>query len=70
MIRTRLELIQALQNRQKLFWSMGNRPSDPHSYSIESGETVHGMAVNAMLKRGELKEIYRYWSHGSYRLKL
>ena len=68
MIKTRLELIEAMKKGAVLTWHIANKPSDPAIYTVDNCTRVHGNAANSAIKNGDIREIRHTWRHGTYRL--
>lgn len=68
MIRTKEQLVKALDSGKRLHGQSGTRPSAPWNYEVD-GVTVHGNAFRAAEKAGLLTCLVRHWNHSTYRAK-
>jgi hypothetical protein len=76
MIRSKADLLAVLKYSpdRRLFGNSKNRPSAPWTYTVSIGDdshtvelVVHGSAVNAAIKTGEIKQVRGSWNYSVHR---
>ena len=68
MIRTKEQLVKAIDGGKLLNCQSGTRPSAPWKYEVD-GVTAHGKAFRSAEKAGLFTFLVRYWNHSTYRVK-